>query len=331
MDNRSRDRLRQQVRTRLEDGRLPAPGAEMWVGRGCGASCAICDRVIHYYSHVEYEIPNGDGWLHAHLPCFMLWSAEAQALADHHTQLGTLGGLLFGTNRNPYASEQEWAALVRGVAHEDFLAFHALYRRIHGVVFKFLLNGTGNREVAERLTVDVFHDVWRQASLDSLGSASVVGWIMNLARSRALEQLRFQDREQANAALDAVPPVYLWERLAQHIGGALQQNMFAGPPSATEPDWEDAAPGISYKILARDMRRERVSLLVRLAPGVAYPPHTHAGLEELYLLDGELWIDSEKVGPGEYHRADAGSSDQRVWSETGCSCVLLTSTADILR
>jgi hypothetical protein len=35
--------------------------------------------------------------------------------------------------------------------------------------------------------------------------------------------------------------------------------------------------------------------------------------------------------PGDYNRAEAGSADQRVWSETGCTCVLLTSTRDVLR
>ena len=29
-------------------------------------------------------------------------------------------------------------------------------------------------------------------------------------------------------------------------------------------------------------------MLVRLAPGTDYPPHRHAGVEELHLLDGEI-------------------------------------------
>jgi len=73
-----------------------------------------------------------------------------------------------------------------------------------------------------------------------------------------------------------------------------------------------------------------VTMLVRLAPGVDYPPHIHAGTEELHLLDGELWIDDRKLYPGDYNRAEAGSSDRRVWSETGCTCVLTTSTRDTL-
>jgi anti-sigma factor ChrR (cupin superfamily) len=71
-------------------------------------------------------------------------------------------------------------------------------------------------------------------------------------------------------------------------------------------------------------------MLVRLAPNTAYPPHRHAGVEELYLLEGELWIENQKLEPGDYNRAEAGTSDKRVWSETGCMCLLITSPSDQL-
>jgi anti-sigma factor ChrR (cupin superfamily) len=63
----------------------------------------------------------------------------------------------------------------------------------------------------------------------------------------------------------------------------------------------------------------------------AYPPHIHAGVEELHRLDGELWIDDRKLFPGDYNRGEPGTGDSRVWSETGCTCVLVTSFRDILQ
>lgn len=65
-------------------------------------------------------------------------------------------------------------------------------------------------------------------------------------------------------------------------------------------------------MLATDWERNRVSMLVRLAPGVAYPPHSHAGVEELHLLDGDLWIDDRKLYSGDYNRAEPGTADRRV-------------------
>jgi anti-sigma factor ChrR (cupin superfamily) len=119
----------------------------------------------------------------------------------------------------------------------------------------------------------------------------------------------------------------LAQRLARESGGtaALSQQT-----DWCEPEWQEVAPGISCKLLASDPQRDRVSMLVRLAPGADYPPHTHAGVEELHLLDGELWIDDRKLHPGDYNRATPGTGDRRVWSETGCTCVLITSTKDVL-
>ena len=128
------------------------------------------------------------------------------------------------------------------------------------------------------------------------------------------------------------PRPELQERLARRLAEETGDEALPPPASPwTEPDWDEVAPGIFCKLLATDAERHRVSMLVRLLPNVAYPPHTHAGLEELHLLDGELWIDDRKLFPGDYNRAEAGSGDQRVWSETGCTCVLITSTQDILR
>ena len=43
-------------------------------------------------------------------------------------------------------------------------------------------------------------------------------------------------------------------------------------------------------------------------------------MEELHLLDGELWIDERKLVPGDYNYGAPGAGDERVWSETGCTC-----------
>lgn len=128
------------------------------------------------------------------------------------------------------------------------------------------------------------------------------------------------------------PSASLQERLAARIGADTGAKPV--PPPArrwTEPAWEDVAPGIAVKMLATDDEKHVVSMLVRLAPGASYPAHTHAGVEELHLLDGELWIDDRKLHPGDYNYGKPGEGDQRVWSETGCTCVLITSTKDILR
>jgi anti-sigma factor ChrR (cupin superfamily) len=127
------------------------------------------------------------------------------------------------------------------------------------------------------------------------------------------------------------PTAPLLDRLAQRIAAESGEGpVVPRERQWKEPAWEEVAPGIFCKLMATDTKRNRVSMLVRLLPGVEYPAHTHAGLEELFLLDGELWIDDRKLHPGDYNRAEAPSGDKRVWSETGCTCVLITSTEDVL-
>lgn len=126
------------------------------------------------------------------------------------------------------------------------------------------------------------------------------------------------------------PSESMWTQLQRRIGQGTEESMPSESGRWQEPQWEDVAPGISCKLLATDTERDRVTMLVRLAPGTAYPPHRHAGVEELFLLDGELWIEDRKLYPGDYSRGEPGTADQRVWSETGCTCVLITSPSDII-
>src|SRR4051812_5492521 len=127
------------------------------------------------------------------------------------------------------------------------------------------------------------------------------------------------------------PAESLWGRLAKRIASEAGTRPFLPPLEAlAKPAWEEAAPGIHVKILARNAEIDSVSMLVRLDPGTDYPAHTHAGIEELHLLHGVLKVDERTLYPGDFIHSEAGTEDHRVWSETGCTCFLMTSTADVL-
>lgn len=127
------------------------------------------------------------------------------------------------------------------------------------------------------------------------------------------------------------PAQSLWVRLAKRIASEGGTQPFVPPlDTAVKPEWEETAPGIHVKILARNAENDRVSMLVRLDPGTDYPGHRHAGIEELHLLHGILQVDDRTLYPGDFIHSEAGSVDHRVWSETGCTCFLLTSTEDAL-
>ena len=233
---------------------------------------------------------------------------RSQLLLNGPDARPTLGSVLYANSSQPLVSEREWLTLVREIAAEDQHALEALYERLSAPVSTLIQSMIGGEQTSEQLTTAVFHDVWRLArAYDALVDGTVVAWVMGLARAKGL-----------------------LARFAGEAGGGFSIDT-RSKSGWREPAWENVAPGISVKLLATDEERHMVSMLVRLAPGGEYPAHTHSGVEELHLLEGELWIDGRRLYPGDYNRCEPGTGDKRVWSETGCMCVLVTSTRDVLR
>jgi RNA polymerase sigma-70 factor (ECF subfamily) len=108
----------------------------------------------------------------------------------------TLGDVLYANQPATVVVEKDWTELVRAIANGDQVALHALYERSHRLVFTLAMRITGNHETAEELTLDVFHDVWRRASAYDPVNGTVLGWIMNQARSRAIDRVRFEHRKK---------------------------------------------------------------------------------------------------------------------------------------
>lgn len=114
----------------------------------------------------------------------------------------TLGELLYSDPTRARVSEDAWVALVRAMAAGDQRALRALYERTHRLVFTFLARLLNDCRSAEELTMDTFYAVWcRSAQYDPTGG-TVLGWIMNQARSRAIDRLRYEQRKKRTA-----PPV----------------------------------------------------------------------------------------------------------------------------
>ena len=106
-----------------------------------------------------------------------------------------LGDLLYrGTSK--VVPESEWVSLVQAIAAGDQTALRNLYDRTHRIAFTLIMRITNNRETAEELTLDVFHDVWRRALQYDPVNGSVLGWILNQSRSRAIDRLRHDQRRK---------------------------------------------------------------------------------------------------------------------------------------
>src|SRR5258708_30241694 len=127
---------------------------------------------------------------------FVVDAATRRDREQPESETRTLGDLLYANKANFPVSEKDWVRLVQAIAAGDQLALHSLYEQTHRIVFTLIVRMTNNRETAEELTLDVFHDVWRRASAYDPAGGSVVGWIMNQARSRAIDWLRCEQRKK---------------------------------------------------------------------------------------------------------------------------------------
>src|SRR6266403_2581642 len=115
---------------------------------------------------------------------------------QRESETRTLGMVLYVNKTEVRVSEQDWVRLVQSIAAGDELALRSLYEQTYRIVFTLIVRIINNRETAEEVTLDVFHDVWRRASTYDPADGSVVGWIMNQARSRAIDRLRFEHRKK---------------------------------------------------------------------------------------------------------------------------------------
>ena len=127
---------------------------------------------------------------------FAVGSATGRNQEQPEAQTRNLGDLLYANKADSPISEKDWLRLVELVAAGDQLALHSLYEQTHRIVFTLIVRMTNSRQTAEELTIDVFHDVWRRASAYDPAGGSVVGWIINQARSRAIDRLRFEHRKK---------------------------------------------------------------------------------------------------------------------------------------
>ncbi|HEX3151438.1 MAG TPA: cupin domain-containing protein [Gemmataceae bacterium] len=100
--------------------------------------------------------------------------------------------------------------------------------------------------------------------------------------------------------------------------------------TAADGPWEDwLVPGLSRRVLYVDKANQRVTMLLRLVAGGRLPEHPHPGVEEVYLLEGDLHgADGNVLWAGDYQRSEAGTVHIEQWSVGGCTALLIAPMFD---
>lgn len=101
--------------------------------------------------------------------------------------------------------DQDWAAIIKRVADGDQSALTTLYDSTSRLVFGLILRVVTDRSSAEEVLLDVYTQVWRQASTYDRKRGAPLAWLMTIARTRGIDRLRSGRHEHLNKeSLDAI-------------------------------------------------------------------------------------------------------------------------------
>jgi ChrR Cupin-like domain len=152
-----------------------------------------------------------------------------------------------------------------------------------------------------------------------------------------------QYQEAAMALAYRAEPVALSKdlkgRLFNTLGLAPPEDVSSSPETAPDHpllsvrfqdiEWRvHPVPGVEISIFYTDPIARRISGVLKAEPGMEYPPHRHGGVEEIYMISGDLRIGTEIYGAGDYIRSNPGSV-HAPRSQDGCMFFFNASMSDV--
>jgi RNA polymerase sigma-70 factor, ECF subfamily len=96
----------------------------------------------------------------------------------------------------PLIPRDDDAALMEAIASGDVDCFERLYERHGAVVFATCLRILRDRAEAEEVLEEVFWEIWARRDRYDRSRSAPFSYLMTLARSRALDRLRFRKRRE---------------------------------------------------------------------------------------------------------------------------------------
>lgn len=192
--------------------------------------------------------------------------------------------------------------------------------------------------MTDRLAAHQMTDVAALYALGALSQHEARSFEDHLAEgcdvcSAELESFAETVRALAFSTRDEQPPsrvrAELLARLGKTASDQREESARAGDARelvsvlASEGEWRELQNGVLLKNLYVNQATGIATSLVRMLPGTALPIHQHIGVEQFFVIEGDCHVAGQRLGPGDYHRAEAGSIHQTTYTVDGTLFLLI--------
>jgi len=146
-----------------------------------------------------------------------------------------------------------------------------------------------------------------------------------------LESFELTIQNLGLSAAEESPPARVRAALLESVGGqdecSEEMKLETSGPFlsvlSSEGIWRELIDGVLVKSLFVDPDSGIATSLVRMLPGTSLPVHKHLGVEQFFILEGDCVVAGQKLGPGDYHRAEKGSIHQTTSTVNGTLFLLI--------
>jgi anti-sigma factor ChrR (cupin superfamily) len=150
---------------------------------------------------------------------------------------------------------------------------------------------------------------------------------MAMMDTLTVEELALLDEITAETIEPVTPPPAVKHQILEVVRSLAHSRTIR----ANEGRWfAQPIPGVDVKPLSIDEERGIVTILMRIAPGAAFPQHDHHGAEECFVVSGSARIGPVELFAGDFHHADPGSHHGSVISDEGCVLLLVVDKDDYM-
>lgn len=178
--------------------------------------------------------------------------------------------------------------LMEGIQAEDPDALSQLYDRYNGILKALILRVIHNEAEADDLLQEIFMEIWKQAKNFSADKGKPLGWMVTLARRRAIDGLRKKQayaraEERLQAETEQQPDAWVHNATAEEIAFSdtrdLVRKVISDIPEAQQKAIELAFfRGMSQREIAAKTNTPLGTVKTRLELGLK---KIYDGLKEL--------------------------------------------------